>query len=56
MDADERAELLRLVRLLCGVAKDVSPDDLAEMIVDEIDATGWNVTRPIPLKPDETKH
>ena len=55
MDADERAELLRVVRLLCGLAKDVSPDDLAERIVNEIDATGWNVTRPIRLKPEETE-
>ena len=41
--------------MLCGLAKDVSPDDLAERIVNEIDATGWNVTRPIRLKPEETE-
>jgi hypothetical protein len=55
MDAAERAELLRMIRLLSGLSKEISPDDLAQRIVDEIEATGWNVTQPISIKRNESK-
>ena len=50
MDADDRAQLLQIVRLICGADKSGDSDELAERIVDEIEATGWNLTRPVSIK------
>jgi len=55
MDAKERAELLRVIRLICGISKGDDTDVLAERIIQEIETTGWNITRPISIKPSPTE-
>jgi len=55
MDAEERAELLRIIRLICGISKGDDTDVLAERIIQEIETTGWNITRPISIQPSPTE-
>jgi hypothetical protein len=47
MTAEERTELVRLIIDTLYQHAKGDPDLLARRIVDEIEATGWNVSRPI---------
>jgi len=56
MTEKERAELLRLVEDLCNLGRHDEAKEFAKRIVDEIAATGWNITQPLGIKPKNTRN